>query len=113
MIERVPMRMPAATDSLESTHRHLNATTPRRNSFWGSMHRIGEMMRMKSTQLSSCVRHNFNDEIRISFKCSERLDAEVMAQERHCYNIAVTSCDCGETIHLSGVYGIRMPCSHQ
>jgi hypothetical protein len=105
--------MPTNTNSLESTHGHSNVTPPRRNSFWGSMHRIVEMMLTKSTQLSSRVRCDFNDEIRLSFKRSERLDTEVMAQERHCYNTTVTSCDCGETAHLSGAYGSRMPCSHQ
>jgi hypothetical protein len=36
-----------------------------------------------------------------------------MEQEVNWYHTSPTSCQCGETIHLSKIYGIQMPCSHQ
>jgi hypothetical protein len=70
--EEVPMKemmrtgMPTATKSLESPHGHLNTSTPRRNPFWRSLHLIIGMMLTKSTELGSCVRHNFGHEVRES-----------------------------------------------
>jgi hypothetical protein len=36
-----------------------------------------------------------------------------MEQEATWYHTTTSSCDCGETIHLSVIYGTQMPCSHQ
>ena len=40
MMERVFYEMPSTTNSLESSHGHLNRKTPRRNNFWTALNRI-------------------------------------------------------------------------
>jgi hypothetical protein len=111
--ERARTGRPTTTNSLESSHGHLNASTPQRNSFWRSFRRIIGMMLAKSTELGSCVRHNFGHEVRESLTRATKLDDRVMQQEIQWYRMTLTSCDCGERIHLSVTYGVRMPCSHQ
>jgi hypothetical protein len=113
MMERVETAMPTTTNSLESTHGHLNAGTPRRNSFWSSLHRIISAILSKSANHWSCVEHNFADEVRGSFTRFSKTDPVVMQQEVNWYQTTTTSCRCGETIHLSRMYGVHMPCSHQ
>jgi hypothetical protein len=113
MMERVETAMPTTTNSLESTHGHLNADTPRRNSFWPSLHRIIGAILTKSTNFWSCIQHNFADEVCESLTRFVKTDPVVMQQEMDWYKTTPRSCGCGETIHLSKMYGVRMPCSHQ
>ncbi|KAK8896368.1 hypothetical protein M9Y10_014266 [Tritrichomonas musculus] len=40
LLKRIPFKMPTTTNSLESTHGHLNKKMPRRNNFWMSLFRI-------------------------------------------------------------------------
>jgi hypothetical protein len=113
MLERVETAMPTTTNSLESSHGHLNEKTPRRNTFWKSLARIICTMLTKSTNFWSCVHHNFADEVRESFGRFLKMDPMVLRQEINWYRTSRTACNCGETIHLSKIYGIQMPCSHQ
>jgi hypothetical protein len=113
MMERVPTGMLTTTNSLESTHGHLNERTPRRSAFWGSLHRIAQMMLMRSAELDSAIRHNFNEKVRSSFKRSIEMDPETMVRERNFYHTTRISCACGETLHLSRIYRIPVPSSHQ
>jgi hypothetical protein len=113
MLERVKTGMPTTTNSLESLHGHLNAKTPRRNGFWQSLFRIESAMCTKSTRLWTSVQHNFANEVRKSYTRSVKLDRSTMQQEVRWYHSTQSSCNCGETNHLSVVYRVPMPCSHQ
>jgi hypothetical protein len=73
--------MPTIVNSLESSYGHLNASTPRRNPFWRSLHRIIGMVLMKSTELGSYMRHNSGYEARESLTRATKLDDRVMQQE--------------------------------
>jgi hypothetical protein len=105
--------MPTKTNSLESTQGHLNAKTPRRNPLWQSLFRISLAMQTKSKSLWSCVQNNFANEVRELFTRSMKLDRTLMQQEVDWYQTTSISCNCGETIHLSSMYRVTMPCSHQ
>jgi hypothetical protein len=113
MKDRVQTGMPTTTNLLEPSHEHLNATTPRRNTFWQSLHRIVGMILAKSTCFWSCVQHNFRDEGRDSFTRAEKLDITLMQREENWYHSTPAACTCGETVHLLVMHGLSMPCSHQ
>jgi hypothetical protein len=70
--------MPTTTNSLESSHGDLNASTLRRKPFWRPLPRSVEMMPMKSTEVGSYVRHNFGHEVRESLPRATKLDDQVM-----------------------------------
>jgi hypothetical protein len=105
--------MPTTTNSLESSHRHSNARTPRRNTLWESMHRIVGAMLTKSTTLWGCIQYNSPGEARKSFRRASNMDLVMMQQEVRYSQATPASCNYGETIHLSRIYRVSMPCSHQ
>jgi hypothetical protein len=70
-------------------------------------------MLTKSTALWQCIPHNFADEVRESLKRASIMDPVMMQQVVRYYQTTPTSCNCGETIHLSRIYRVSMPCSHQ
>jgi hypothetical protein len=43
--------MPPTINTLESFNGHLNRVTPRRNTFWDSLHRLVEMIMRKRENL--------------------------------------------------------------
>jgi hypothetical protein len=44
---------------------------------------------------------------------SETFDTILMQREASWYHSTAVACPCGETFHLSVMYGVPMPCSHQ
>jgi hypothetical protein len=74
-------RMTTTMNSLESSPGHLNASIPRRNPFWRSLHQIVGMMLTKSTALGLCVRYSFGHEVRESLTRAPKLDDRAMQQE--------------------------------
>jgi len=70
MVERVKLKMPPTTNSLESLHGHLNEATPRRNNFWGALSRIIRMINQKITAFPDALQHTFYNSIKISKKRS-------------------------------------------
>ena len=57
LLERINHKMPSTTNSLESTHGHLNAGIPRRKLFWASIYRIINSITKQDFQFSNSVLH--------------------------------------------------------
>jgi hypothetical protein len=108
--ERVGAGIPTTTNSLESSHGHSNARTPGRNTLRESLRDIIGAMLTKSTTLWRCIQHNFVGEARELVRCPSNMDLVMMQQEVRDYQTTPASCNSGETIHLSRIYRVSMPC---
>ena len=62
MMERVFYEMPSTTNSLESSHGHLNCKTPRRNNIWAALNRI----------ITFLINQNYNYQHKINHNSLER-----------------------------------------
>ena len=60
LIQRKVYRMPSTTNSLESTHGHLNHERSRRKNFWKSMFKISNHLIQKVNTFQQNVQHNYN-----------------------------------------------------
>ncbi|KAK8892033.1 hypothetical protein M9Y10_029255 [Tritrichomonas musculus] len=60
LIQRKEYRMPSTTNSLESTHGHLNHEISRRKNFWKSMFKISNHLIQKVNTFQQNVQHNYN-----------------------------------------------------
>ena len=111
MIERSYKNMPSTTNSIESTHGHLNENTPRRNCFFSSIYRL---IMSIMTQI-----HNFNDKMHHNYrkvKCDVKKNKEIELHiEEKCnfYKTKLHSCNCGETVLYSNMFKCDIPCSHR
>ena len=113
MIERVKTRMPSTTNSLESSHGHLNSKIPRRNDFWTSLNRLTSSLTKSDFHFKDRVKQVYNNTRRSVNKKVARLSNERMQYECSCYKTTVDKCLCGETIFESTLLKINIPCSHR
>jgi hypothetical protein len=108
MLARVSERLPPTTNCLESIHGHPNESTPRNNTFWASMCRLGAQMARSLEWFSLAVRHNFNHACRKAQDMATmrgKDGAEQLAQMRF-FQPSMGQCSCGQTVHLSFMYGV-------
>jgi hypothetical protein len=115
MLTRVHEDMPPTTNALESIHGHFNESTPRNNTFWASMCRLGAQMVRSLKGYGVAVRHNF---ARASRKTRDMLWVLKRSQQERTlqlqfYQPIPGHCPCGQTVHLSSMYGIDIPCAHR
>jgi hypothetical protein len=115
MLTRVRERLPPTTNCLESIHGHLNESTPRNNTFWASMCRLGAQMARSLEGFSLAVRHNFNHACRKAQDMATMLlkDGPERTAQLAYFQSSIGQCSCGQTVHLSFMYGMDIPCAHR
>jgi hypothetical protein len=104
--------MPPTTNSLESIHGHLNEATPKRNNLWASLKRLADHVDEGMKCWPDAVRHNFNHAWRVSLSRMSRLDEDELQDQIRTFRSTSGGCLCGETVHLSAMYGCMIPCYH-
>lgn len=60
MCRRSKYHMPSTTNSLEATHGHMNAKTPRNNTFFSSIYRIHNEINEKFLNINQRINHNYS-----------------------------------------------------
>jgi hypothetical protein len=114
MLVRIHEEMPPTTNCLESIHGHLNESTPRNNTFWASMCRLGAQMVRSVSGYGFAVRHNFNHACRKAQDIARMIrgSPESFAQMGY-FQTEADHCLCGQIVHLSMMYNIDIPCAHR
>ena len=113
MIKRVEARMPSTTNSLESSHGHLNSKLPRHNAFWPSLQRIATSITDKTFRYNEMMKHNYSRIKRdVKYRAKKYAGPNIQDQIRR-FNSTIDSCECGETKLQSALLRINIPCSHQ
>jgi hypothetical protein len=112
MVKRAETEMPPTTGALESSHGHLNEDTGRYNSFWPSMCRLKRQGERSFGSWSSRVQRNLNAAYRRSDGQLRWLADVIMDQVRF-FGASSAGCSCGQTAHLSKMFGTNVPCPHQ
>ena len=113
LLERIPLKMPSTTNSLESTHGHMNAKVPRNNNFYMSIYHLVHSIMMKSQNIQESIERNYARVKNETNKQVKRIENQRMLEERSFYNTTFVSCDCGENKLTSALLGIDIPCSHR
>ena len=113
MIERVKMKMPSTTNTLEATHGHLNAATPRKNDFWSSMNRITTSLLKKDFHMDGRIKNVYNNEKRRVSNRVKMVSREIFEKELDFYKPKIEECTCGETALVSSMLRLDIPCSHR
>ena len=78
MLKRVSYSMPSTTNSLESTHGHLNKKTPSRNNFRSALYRVISNLTKQNNLYKEKVIHNYNQVIRKTKNRAKNLSKERM-----------------------------------
>lgn len=114
MQHRAQYRMPSCTNQLESTHGHMNAHIPRRNSMWPSVERIIHSILQKNQKFESHFKHNYlrykNKTKNILTNTPDIIMEKIIKQYET--DIKTHSCKCGESALLSSMLQKPLPCSH-
>jgi hypothetical protein len=113
MIGRIGTGMPSTSNTIESLNGHLNEVTPRKNAFWGSLHRLAEMFTKKIGTFQSCWRHNFRYEVQKARRRFRFIPHERMTREITFFQTEADRCLCGETVLGCRMFGQDIPCSHR
>jgi hypothetical protein len=113
MMGRIGTRMPSTSNTIECLNGHLNELTPRKNCFWGSLHRLAEMFTRKIESFEYCWRHNLRYEIHKARRRYRSIPDDRMAREITFFQTAPTRCMCGETVLACGMFRIDILCSHR
>ena len=111
MIERSSTGMPSTTNSIESTHGHLNELTPRRNYFYSSLYRLIMTVMSQIHSFNAKMHHNYRI-LTCEIKNSSQSDSHIN-EKCQFYNSNLESCDCGETVLQSNMFKCDIPCSHR
>ena len=113
MFHRVKTRMPSTTNALESTHGHINKSTPRRNNFYGALYRIVKHVMDKSQRIEECIKINYARAKRVTMKALKQKSESRMRDEIRFYHSSIDKCECGENYLISSILEIDVPCSHR
>ena len=113
MMHRVPTRMPSTTNSLESTHGHINKITPRRNNFYGALYRIVKHIMNKSQRVQECIKINYARAKRVTLTTLKQKSEARIRDEIRFYHSSIDKCECGENHLISSIFDIDIPCSHR
>ena len=111
---RCACKMPSCTNSLESSHGHINSGIPRRNELWSSLKKLIEEIHKRCHNFQSNFRHNLARHKRKINSIFRNTPDGVMQSMIHHYqtNINTHCCMCGESKLLSEMLGVVLPCSH-
>jgi hypothetical protein len=66
MLERLETKMPRTSNAIECLNGHMNERTPRNNTLWGSLPRIGAIFTRKIAGFGACLRHNIQESASIA-----------------------------------------------
>lgn len=113
MLSRINFKMPSTTNSLESSHGHLNKKTPRHNGFWSSINRLCESFILKTNLLNTRIQHNYSYLKNTTQKRFNSMNIETMNLQLAFYSTTVDHCNCGENKLMSAILEIDIPCSHR
>ena len=113
MLKRIEARMPSTTNSLESTHGHINATIPRHNAFWQSLFRLVKAIISKDFRYNQLMKNTYCTIKRNVKYRAKVVDSDVMKDEIKKFNTTLETCLCGETRHAATLLRIDIPCSHR
>ena len=113
LLNRIKYKMPTTTNSLESSHGHLNAKIPKRNDFYTAMSRLIKFVIKKTHNFEQAYQTNLNRSIRlIKRRCSQPYQ-QLIEKESKQYETTIDTCNCGETKLLSAMMMVDIPCSHR
>ncbi len=112
LLERVNIKLPPTTNSLESTHGQLNKKTPRKKNFWQSLYDIIINLNEKNQTINEHNKHNFCYEKRKTIEKLKNYN-ERMNQEIIFYSTTADYCNCSQNKVLSSLYNIDFPCIHR
>ena len=111
MIQRSQYNMPSTTNTIESTHGHLNEITPRRNCFFTSIYRLIMSIMSQIHNFNMKMHHNYRQVICDVKKTKAK---ELHFEEKcHFYTTKLHSCNCGETVLYTNMFKVDVPCSHR
>ena len=113
MLSRINFRMPSTTNSLESSHGHLNKKTPRHNGFWASINRLCESFILKTNLLNIRIQHNYSYLKSTTQRRLNSMDIETLNLQQMFYSTTVDHCNCGENKLMAAILRIDVPCSHR
>jgi hypothetical protein len=113
MVGQRETKMPATTNTIESFNGHLNAGTPRFNTFWASMHRLADLIEHKTHRCEQCRAHNYSHVCRRAGLRAYQIPQSRMREEQAFFETTPEHCLGGETVRESEMYGFPIPCSHQ
>lgn len=113
MKNRVKYHMPTTTNSLESTHGHMNQRTPRRNNFFAALFRIHNELQSKYENLQSRIIHNYNYLKNLTIKKMNMHKPEEIRSMCVHYQTSIDSCLCSENKIESSNYKLDLPCFHR
>ena len=113
MLNRVHYHMPTTTNSLESTHGHMNHRTPRRNTFYSSIYRIYNELTAKYSNLADRILHNYNYLKNKSLKKAHLIKSEDLISMCAHYKTTSETCLCSENKVESSNYKLDLPCFHR
>ena len=113
MSRRIKYHMPSTTNSLEATHGHLNAITPRRNSLFASIFRIHNEMNSKFLNINQRIQHNYNYTKRKTSEKVKNINHETFEFMCIHYSTSKKFCLCSENKLVSSNLKIDIPCSHR
>lgn len=112
-IHRSKYKMPSTTNSLESSHGHLNSKIPRRNDFYSALSRLIDFTVAKTHNFRNAYLTNYNRACRKITQRYTGIFKVIVEKEIKQYNTSIESCECGETTLLSSMLLIDLPCSHR
>jgi hypothetical protein len=113
MLARLDTNMPSTSNTIECLNGHMNESTPRNNTFWGSLHRISDIFDSKIRNFVQCVRHNHRHQRRRVWKRVRALPTDRMLREIDYFESRPEFCSCGETRFACRMYRVDVPCSHR
>lgn len=114
MQKRVAFKMPSCTNQIESFHGHLNATIPRRNSFYSSIKRLIDEIIQRTDNFFTNFQQNYKRYQRKIKNIIKSTPDEIIALLIHDYETKIDdqTCKCGESILISSTLDAHIPCSH-
>lgn len=114
MQERHWFRMPSCTNQIESCHGHMNAYTPRRNELLTSIRRIIHEIIDRDHNFKSNFHQNILSYQRKIKRIVKYTPADIMNEMINNYetNMNENSCNCGDSLLISSMIGVQLPCSH-
>ena len=113
LLKRVEYKMPSTTNSLESTHGHLNEKIPRRNMFWPSLHRLIKSIATQDFHYKNTIIHCYEQTCRKVKNRVNIIPKEQMENEKAFFKTSKDKCECGETALESKLFQVDIPCSHR
>lgn len=112
LFERIQKVMPSTTNSLESSHGHINENIPRRHNFFHSLNKLVKWSNRKISNFQKLLSKNFDYIVNKSIKKLQSKSSNDMIKECKYYQSTMFTCNCGEVSLESKLYRTPLKCSH-